>query len=62
MKYKIKLNASKINNNFKLKENNINNITIKQTNYYHILKSFLCCKDKNTKIINFCYEIINKEY
>ena len=34
--------------------------SIKNINYFHILKSFLCFKDKKTKIINFCYDFINK--
>ena len=39
-----------------LKKNN--NQVLNKINYYHILKSFLCFKDKKTKLINLCHTII----
>ena len=42
--------------------NNKDNIKIKEEiNYYHIIKSYLCFKDKKTNFINHCYEYINKD-
>ena len=34
---------------------------MKNINYYHILKSFLCFNDKKTKLINLCHDIINED-
>ena len=39
----------------------VNNQIMKQINYCHILKSFLCFKDKKTKLINLCENIINED-
>ena len=34
--------------------------TFESINYYHLIKSYLCCfKDKKTKLINHCHKIIN---
>ena len=33
----------------------------KEINYCHILKSYFCFKDKNSKLINICYNIITKD-
>ena len=48
------------NNSFGIEKNNeknINNKLIKDINYFHIIKSYLCFKDKKTKIIsNFTRE------
>ena len=61
VKNEIKLNSNIINNNSEIKENNVIDDSIKSINYFHILKSFLCFKDKKTKIINFCYDFIKKD-
>ena len=34
---------------------------LSKINYYHIIKSFLCFKDEKTKLINNCYEYINRD-
>ena len=39
----------------------VNNKIMKQINYYHILKSFLCFEDKKTKLINLCHNIIHED-
>ena len=39
----------------------VNNQIMKQINYCHILKSFLCFKDKKNKLINLCENIINED-
>ena len=42
-----------------LSKDNIDiNKTLKKINYYYIIKSFLCFKDKKTKLINLCHNII----
>ena len=65
----IKLNISKEDNkdnndykNITIDKNNINNEILKKTNFYHIIKSFFpCFKDEKTKLINKCYEYINRD-
>ena len=59
----IKLNP---NNNNILKNDKINvidekNKILKEVNYFHIIKSFLCFKDKNSLFINFCNNIIKQD-
>ena len=54
-------NESKLfNNSFGIEKNNeknINNKLIKDINYFHIIKSYFCFKDKKTKMIsNFTRE------
>ena len=61
VKDEIQLNSNIINKNSEVKENNIIDNSVKNINYFHILKSFLCFKDKRTQIINFCYDFINKD-
>ena len=59
------LSKSKENNRvYKIeKVHNINtqNKIIKELNYFHIIKSFLCFKDERTKLINLCHKIINED-
>ena len=36
--------------------------TFESINYFHLIKSYLCCfKDKKTKLINHCHKIINDD-
>ena len=44
-------------------DNNLmNEIVMKKIHIYHILKSYFCCfKDKTTKLINFCNDVILDE-
>ena len=57
-----KLDISKDNNNFsrnEIKKSRItNNKVFKKMNYFHILKSYFCFKDKKTNLINLCHSII----
>ena len=63
-----KLNISK-DNKVSVNEENINNqgnkIEIEKIfnkiNYCHIIKSFFCFKDKKTKLINLCHDIITED-
>jgi len=55
-----------LNNNSILKNDKINvidekNKILKEINYFHIIKSFLCFKDKNSQFINFCNNIIKQD-
>ena len=55
---------NKEKNNLKTEKNNkILSIkrTIKKINYFHILKSYLCFRDKKTKLINIIHNIINED-
>ena len=54
------------NNNKILKINTINNKSeknkiLKKINFLHILKSFLCFKDKKSQFVNFCYNIVSQD-
>ena len=58
---KTKLNKSKNDisyKNEKVKKIRINNKHIEKVNYFHILKSYFCFKDKKTEMINLCNDII----
>ena len=58
---KTKLNVSKNDiayKNEKIKQIKINNKHIEKVNYFHILKSYFCFKDKKTVMINLCNDII----
>ena len=60
---KIKLSG---NNNMIAKNNNIykikdENKILKEINFLHIIKSFLCFKDKKSQFINYCYNFITKD-
>ena len=59
-----KLNTSK--NDISYKHDKIKKIVIKngnldQVNYFHILKSYFCFKDKKTEMINLCNDIITED-
>ena len=59
-----KLDESKINksNNNMIKnigELEENNIILKKINYFHILKSFFCFKDKRSELINYYHNIVS---
>ena len=59
----IKQNKPKENGFNKIKESNkgINQIRFR-VNYFHVLKSYLCCfKDDKSKLINICHNIINND-
>jgi hypothetical protein len=47
--------------NDKIKQIKINRNQIDKINYYHILKSYFCFKDKKTEMINFCNDIITED-
>ena len=36
-----------------------NNIILKKINYFHILKSFFCFKDKRSELINYYHNIVS---
>ena len=60
---KTKLNISKNDVAYKydkIKQIRINNNHIDKVNYYHILKSYFCFKDKKTEMINLCNDIITE--
>jgi len=59
-----KLNTSKNDityKNEKIKQIKINNKHIEKVNYFHILKSYFCFKDKKTEMINLCNDIITED-
>ena len=60
-KVKMELNNNKIskNNDFDKKSDKIK--IFKKINYLHILKSFLCFKDKKSQFINYCDNIIRQD-
>ena len=61
---KTKLNTSKNEiayKNEKIKQIRINKEHINNVNYFHILKSYFCFKDKKTEIINLCNNIIRED-
>ena len=57
----MELNNNKIskNNDFDKKSDKIK--IFKKINYLHILKSFLCFKDKKSQFINYCDNIIRQD-
>ena len=59
------LNKSELKNiiskNEKINKKNETIRIIKQINYFHILKSFLCFKDKKTRLINQYHNIITED-
>ena len=60
---KTKLNTSKNDisyKNEKIKQIRLNNKHIEKVNYFHILKSYFCFKDKKTEMINLCNDIITE--
>jgi hypothetical protein len=53
------LDKDKNDNKSDLSTDNIDiNKSLKKINYYYIIKSFFCFKDKKTKLINLCHNII----
>jgi hypothetical protein len=61
---KTKVNPSKNDiayKNEKIKQIKINNEHINNVNYFHILKSYFCFKDKKTEMINLCNNIIKED-
>ena len=61
---KTKLNTSKndiVYKNEKIMQIRINNKQIDKVNYFHILKSYFCFKDKKTEMINLCNDIITED-
>ena len=60
-----KLNITKDFNNLSKSElkryKSINNRVFKKINFYHILKSYFCFKDKKTQLINICHSIIEED-
>jgi len=61
---KTKLNTSKnyiAGKNEKINQIKINKKHIEKVNYFHILKSYFCFKDKKTEMINLCNDIITED-
>ena len=61
---KAKLTATKNDityKNEKINQIRINNKHIEKVNYFHILKSYFCFKDKKTEMINLCNDIITED-
>ena len=61
---KTKLNTSKnyiADKNEKINQIKINKKHIEKVNYFHILKSYFCFKDKKTEMINLCNDIITED-
>ena len=61
---KTKLNTLKNDTaykNGKIKQIKINNRYLDKVNYFHILKSYFCFKDKKTEMINLCNNIIKED-
>ena len=61
---KTKLNTLKNDTaykNGKIKQIKINNRYLDKVNYFHILKSYFCFKDKKTEMINLCNDIITED-
>ena len=60
-----KLNITKDFNNLSKSElkryKSINNRVFKKINFYHILKSYFCFKDKKSQLINICHSIIEED-
>ena len=54
-------NNNKFIENDKMKKVIDNNKELKKINYFHILISYLCFKNKKTEIINLCEEIITED-
>jgi len=60
-KIKLSENNNKISENNNIDKKNDKNRILKEINFHHIIKSFLCFKDKKSQFINFCYNIITKD-
>ena len=62
---KAKLTATKNDityKNEKIKQIRIYKEHINHVNYFHILKSYFCFKDKKTKMINLCNDILKNPF
>ena len=44
--------------NGKQNYSNLNNKSLSELNFYDVLKSYFCFKDKKSKLVNFCHNII----
>ena len=47
--------------NKNVEDNDSNSKLFESLNYIYIIKSFFCCKDEKTKLINACHDYISKE-
>ena len=47
--------------NKNVEDNNSNSKLFENLNYIYIIKSFFCCEDEKTKLINACHDYISKE-
>lgn len=47
--------------NGNLSNKKINADIISNLNYFHIFKSYFCFKDKKTKLINKCHELVTED-
>lgn len=54
-------NNNKILKNDKINDTNEKIKILKEINSFHIIKSFLCFKDKTTQFINFCNNIVKQD-
>ena len=59
--FKMKTKVEEIYKTNNVEEENKIEKIFKKINYYHIFKSFFCFKDRKTKFINFCNEIITED-
>ena len=60
-KIQLSENNNKISENNNIDKKNDKSKILKEINFHHIIKSFLCFKDKKSQFINFCYNIITKD-
>ena len=61
---KVKFNISKndiFHTKDKIKQIRINYSHLEKVNYFHILKSYFCFKDKKSEMINLCKDIIRED-
>lgn len=58
---KLSGNNIKISKNNKINVKNEKNQFFKNIMFLHLLKSFLCFKDKKSQFINYCHNIINQD-
>jgi len=58
---KLSLNNNMISKNDKINVIDEKNKILKEINYFNIIKSFLCFKDKKSQFINFCNNIIRQD-
>ena len=58
---KISANSDIYQENGILSNKKINADIISNLNYFHIFKSYFCFKDKKTKLINKCHELVTED-